>query len=217
MTTIQATNANPAFTSNLKKDYDKRYDNSGLKVGAAVTACALPAVFVQPAYDMGIKQIIRVIRKNAATKSDMYAQADFLFDVRKAYKKIMTPKMILKNLAFAIPIYLGAGAVVDYFNNKQRKENEPNAITKNGNEYTKVNMGKKLGLILGAAAQIGLMAVQPKRMKRVDMLSPNPKLTKAISTGIGAVGGFILGAITDHNANKKAAKEADKIAQQYAE
>lgn len=63
-----------------------------------------------------------------------------------------------KSTALMLPISLGCGLLVDYLNNKQRKNSEPNAVTKEGNEYTKVNMGKKNGFKMGVAVQAGLMA-----------------------------------------------------------
>ena len=136
-------------------------------------------------------------------RDNAYKTAKSMFDSRKVFKNINMKKA----LAIAVPFYLGAGAIVDYANNRQRAKSKPNAETKNGNEYVKVNMGKRLGGFLGLACEGGIIALN-KVFKNSPKPLPNPLATIAL----GALGGYMLGALADKMSNKKAAKSADKNA-----
>lgn len=119
----------------------------------------------------------------------------------------VVPKLAtLKPIAIAAPFFIGAGAIVDHMNNRQRAKSEPNAQTKNGNEYVKTNMGKKLGGFLGLACESGIIALN--RVLKTGEHFNNPLAT--IVTAV--IGGTILGAIADKMSNRKAAKAADKNA-----
>lgn len=100
----------------------------------------------------------------------------------------------LKSFAKVLPLYAGPGLLVDCLNNNQREK---------GNEYTKVNSGKKYGAILGV--------VSPLIMGIIDRNKINlPFVAKIATLGISALCGYGLGVLTDKIENKQAAKEADK-------
>ncbi len=144
--------------------------------------------------------------KNEAVKlkENAYNTANKMFERRKAFKNNFTKSHIAKSLAIAIPFYLGAGAIVDYMNNRKRANSEPNAKTKKGNDYVKTNMGKKLGLGLGLLSQAGMYGLNV-------LAKNNIKGSAKVSTFVSAsIGGFVLGAIADKMTNKAARKQADK-------
>lgn len=88
---------------------------------------------------------------------------------------------------------------------KEIIEQNPNVeSTRNGNLYNKPNIGKKTGAILGAIALPVLNIIQ--KGKHTNALG------LIISPIEGALGGLLLGAITDACASKGAQKEADKQA-----
>ena len=183
-------------------------DNSGLKVGLGMTAIGTAtALSVKPMVNRAYKSIISNARKNFPPE-DAYEIAKPLFEAHKTIKgtKFFKPMLI------AIPMYLGFGAIVDWANKKQRTNSEPNAQTKNGNAYTKVNMGKKLGAVLGIAGYAIAGLANKAQMKKILTTSPNKFVSVAITAISGALGGFILGSITDKISNKKAAKVADQAA-----
>lgn len=183
-------------------------DNSGLKVGLGATALGVASAYsVKPMINKLSKIAIDNARKHLPAE-DAYEATKQIFANRKALKGVN----MLRPMLFAIPIYLGCGAIVDWANRKQRANSEPNATTKNGNEYTKVNMGKKLGAALGAAAYVISGIINKGQLKKVLAASPNKAVTIASSVGIGMFGGYILGAIADKLSNKQAAKEADNAA-----
>lgn len=119
----------------------------------------------------------------------------------------------VKTMAVAIPFYVLPGMIVDYFNNKQRENTEPNAKTDKGNDYVKVNMGKKLGAVLAlAVSAVSAMVFKPKLL-----FNGGNKTFAVINSVFGlalsALGGYGLGAIADNYSNKLAKKEADRLAQ----
>lgn len=182
-------------------------DNTGLKVGAGY--CAIGAASAYSLKSLSSKAILKTIKFVRASNApkDAYEITKPLFENGKLLKSTNLMKPLLKS----IPVYLGCGAIVDWANRKQRENNEPNAVTKNGNEYTKVNMGKKLGAILGAVSY-GVLALMSKgQMAKFLSKSPNKLVTIGYSVATSMLGGYILGAITDSKSNKKAAKEADKV------
>ncbi|MDY6383465.1 MAG: hypothetical protein SPL70_06165, partial [Cyanobacteriota bacterium] len=127
-------------------------------------------------------------------------------------------------------VLVACGAIVNAANNHQRATSANNATTDKGNEYTKVNMGKKLGAILGAVAAVGIMAankaimkpfnkIQKENLKNLEefagkdiakLLKKSGHLAMALTVAANAVGGLALGAIADKISNHKAAKAADK-------
>ena len=183
-------------------------DNSGLKVGLGVTALGVAGAYsVKPMAKKFYKVCVDSIRQNMPAK-DAYEAAKPIFEAKKAMKNINLMKTFLP----VIPLYLGCGAIVDWANKHQRANTEQNAETENGNKYTKVNMGKKLGAALGIAAYGISSLINRKALKQILATSPNKALTIGSAIVTGALGGFTLGAIADKMSNKQAAKEADKMA-----
>lgn len=183
-------------------------DNSGLKVGLGITALGMGGLYsIKPISKKIYKMAVDYARKNLPAE-DAYVTTKPIFEANKALKNIK----VTKPLMIAIPLYMGCGAIVDWFNKKQRTETEPNATTKKGNAYTKVNMGKKLGAALGVAGYAISGLINLPEMKKMLAASPNKAVTVGTSIAIGAIGGYLLGALTDKISNKKAAEAADKAA-----
>ena len=148
-----------------------------------------------------IPEIRKEIKNAEKIRECAYQTARQKLGNRKLYKSINK----YKSLGIAIPFYISCGAVVDYMNNRQKTNSEPSQETKKGNIYTKVNMGKKLGLPMGVLATVGMYGI--------NNLVKNSKkaiLTKHVLIG-NAIAGFVLGALTDRMTNKKSRKLADKI------
>lgn len=145
-----------------------------------------------------------MIELSKQLKDSVYKNASDMFKLRKGAKDVS----FLKSFGLAVPFMLGFGLLTDIGNNFQRKHIAPNATTKNGNEYTKVNVGKKTGLINGILSGAALMALNKKALNK---LGQTP-VTKVITLAVYGVGGLMLGAIADKLANNKAAKTADKAA-----
>lgn len=148
------------------------------------------------------EDILNLCEESKEFRKKIYNNASEMFNQRKLLKKTNIPK----SLMIAIPFYIGAGAIVDIANNKQRANSEPNAETKNENPYVKVDMGKKLGLGLGLLCESGILALN----KGVRKAATPSQIVSGMITA--AVGGLLLGAITDKLSNKHAAKIADKNA-----
>ena len=148
------------------------------------------------------KEIIELAEQ---IKADQYKHASNLFKQRKIMKNINFKKAYL----LALPVYIGAGAIIDYMNNKQRANSEPNAKTKNGNPYVKANMGKKLGFATGVLAEILLYSINKNAQNAVKKSGKSSLIAGMLLAGTG---GYLLGALTDKISNKKARKEADRIA-----
>lgn len=148
------------------------------------------------------EDILKLCEESKEFRKKVYNNATEMFNQRKLLKKTNIPK----SLMIALPFYIGAGAVVDIANNKQRAKSEPNAETKNGNPYVKVDMGKKLGLGLGLLCESGILALN----KSVRKAATPSQIASGMITA--AVGGLLLGAITDKLSNKHAAKIADENA-----
>lgn len=183
-------------------------DNSGLKVGLGVTALGVAGAYsTKPMVNKVYKTVINNMRKTMEPKA-AYEATRPIFEAHKALKSIK----FLKPMMIAIPMYLGCGAIVDWANKKQRQNKTPNAETENGNKYTKVNMGKKLGAVLGVVAYAISGLANKAQMKKIMESSPNKFVSMAITAGVGAIGGYLLGSIADKLSNKQAAKEADKAA-----
>ncbi len=145
------------------------------------------------------KEIIELAEQ---IKDNQYKQASEMFKTRKIAKSTNFKKALI----LALPVYLGAGAIVDYFNNKQRENSEPNAKTKKGNPYVKADMGKRIGFGTGVAAEILLYALNKNAQETAKKAGKRYFLSGLVMAGIG---GYLLGALTDRISNKKAAKAAD--------
>lgn len=180
--------------------------HAGLKtgVGCAVAEGAMTGFLVS-----GLTRGINALK----------GQEDEILDIVASGMKESRNVLLLLYLPVMALTALGCGALVDNKINKKNAElaekvklngkrevlkNEKNAnITKNENVYYKSNDGKKLGTILGVVAMPLLAFVQARKLN---------VLSAGISAALGAVGGLILGAITDACANRSAAKHADRQA-----
>jgi len=118
----------------------------------------------------------------------------------------------LKSFARTLPLFAGAGFLIDYLNNRQRVKTQPNEKTDKGNDYTKVNSGKKYGALLGIVSPL-IMRIFNKNTVQAPLgvkIAALPFMV--IGMGVSALCGYGLGALTDKIENKQAAKEADKAA-----
>lgn len=209
MTSIQSVNA-PAFTSRAQQQ-ENQY--TGLKVGlgaAAISAASYKSIepMTKLAANITRKNIENIkshpeIYKNAEKIIEKsYQNMSQMFKYTKAVKKAG----IWKTFAKVAPVIIGLGILTDIGNNFVRKHKEPDAYTEKGNAYTKVDIGKKTGFVNGVIAEILMMKFLGNTYKAMGA-TPAQKVATAI---IGGVGGYILGAITDKMANKKAAEAVDK-------
>jgi len=112
-----------------------------------------------------------------------------------------------------IPLYIVPAFIVDYLNNDQKQNTEPNAKTEKGNDYVKVNMGEKWGAVLGCVVGILSGLININEIKAIWAKNAS-KFGPIAGTIIGvcatALGGHWLGIITDKYTNKQAAKVADE-------
>ena len=132
-----------------------------------------------------------------------------------------------KKMFITIPlgyaVCMACGALIDKLSNNKRakleadltqkdqkevlKENKRAEVTRSGGVYYKSNEGKKYGALLG-------MAVLPAWKYAGNLISQSKTPVGVISSAImGAIGGFVLGSITDKHSNKAAKKLAEKAAQ----
>ena len=126
---------------------------------------------------------------------------------------------------------VGCGAIIDNIRNKNAAKaadeirrnglrnamqiNEHIDIGRQGTGYYESNDGAKHGWKLGAAVSLilGTAATFTKSFQQEARLPKNAKAGTIIfgilgSAAINALGGFIMGKITDHNANNDARKHA---------
>lgn len=209
------TPAKVAFTSKKDVNRDNQLDNrevykthAGLKtgIGYAVVEGGLAGFFATGASFM---------------KNVMKQQGPEFMDNAKAFGKASKTWFIY--IPVAILTALGCGALVDKkINNKHIEfadkletegkkkvlKNDDNAeLTRKGEVYYHTSIGKKMGPVLGLVLTPLLSLAKTKVAGgKISVLET------LINVGAGALGGLILGAITDKVANKGAAKFADKQA-----
>ena len=118
----------------------------------------------------------------------------------------------LKTLARTIPLFAGVGLLVDYLNNKQRKSTQPNAKTDKGNDYVKVNNGKKYGALLGVVAPLVMKIFNNNKVQASLGVKIAALPFMLIGAGVSALCGYGLGALTDKLDNSQAIKDADNVA-----
>lgn len=147
------------------------------------------------------------------------------YSSQKQLEFIQKTKTSLKRTGITIPlsvaIIIGCGALVDKLINKKHtdlaeqvkskpakeilEENDNVEVSKNGNLYYKSNTGMKTGPLIGAiVAPISSMVALKIAKFRIH---PILAITGLIQ---GAIGGLLLGSITDYCSNKAAEKYADK-------
>ena len=199
MTSIQSYNSSLAFTSRKK---DVKNDYSGVKVGGALAGvAALNAVGSNLLIKKMLNKTMNGLRLSQGLKPEGFS----------VFKHLPKSANLYKSLGIISAITIGAGAIVDYCNTLQRKTKKPNAISKNGNEYVRVNAGKIVGAGLGATIVSGYMCAMAAATGMMKALPTKLKLFAVAANMVyGAVGGLALGAITDAMSNHKAAKRADK-------
>ncbi len=199
MNAIQSINA-PAFTS---RKYEQKRDYSGVLVGGTLTGLAT-------ANAVGSNLLAKKFFHSAMNNFKLQnGQSVSKFNVFKQFPKSAS---MYKHLGIMAALNLGAGVIVDLCNNYQRTNKKPNAINKNGNEYTRVNAGKIVGAGLGATITSGYAVALLAKNGLFKAMPSTLKIAAIASNMIyGAVGGLILGAVTDAISNHKAAKQADKV------
>lgn len=133
-----------------------------------------------------------------------------------------------KFLAPAIAIAsVGCGVAVDMAANKKHAQiaelkdssdtkeilNDESRVdtTRNGNVYYKSNTGKKLGTLLGLVTY-PIVEVLSLKMMKVQSSVKSLAAVAGVTAVMGAIGGFVLGAIADKCGNSAARKAADKQA-----
>lgn len=192
-----------SFCANRKQNTN---DYSGTKIGVGMAALSTANAFASKYIS---KFGAKIYDKYESTKN-LDPELKEIFSRNAEICKINAKGLnAFRAVAAAIPFYIGCGALVDYANKKQRESLEPNAKTKNGNEYTKVNMGKKLGAGLGVVSYAALALINKKQVAKALEMSPCKPLSFVVSLGIAALGGRGLGAWADKLSNKKAARAAD--------
>ncbi len=215
---IQSYNSTPtriAFKADGEKaptsqaDYSYYKTNAGLKTGG-VYACIAGAMGALSATFS--KGLLNFAKNNGGDA-----------------KQVEAASKTLGKAAITIPIsmavYVACGALIDKFINNKRAQfheinagkdkneilkNNPDAeTTRSGEVYQHTNVGKKYGALLGAV-------VSPALGLAVNAIAKQKSGAIGIVSSIisGTVGGLLLGAITDHYANKGAEKYADRHSNQ---
>lgn len=202
-----------AETNENKKTSDKPFTtNAGLKTGAVYGGIGTLGLLLTSSM---MKVSDKLVNDIAQNDSDL---AKALGNNSKAFKHLS--KSILLYIPFFIAATLGCGAIVDKFINKKNaafaerlekegkdkvlKSDDNADMTFKKNVYYKSDTGKKLGTALGAVVSPALSLIMYGLSKtKVSAVS----IARALFQG--ALGGLILGAITDNIANKNARKHAD--------
>lgn len=118
-------------------------------------------------------------------------------------------KKCLRSLPKTIPFYMGPGLIVDYLNNRQRKNAALNSKMDNSN---KVNRGKKYGAVLGILTPLVFRIFNKNSVKSLPFgikLAMFPFIL--ISYSISALGGHFLGTIADKLANKMSERKTSPL------
>ena len=189
--------------------------NYGLKTGAVYAAIA-----------SGLS-LLGVTAQGLNLKREQKRLDEYMgrYSSQKQLEFIQKTKTSLKRTWITIPlgvaIIIGCGALVDKLINKKHtdlaeqvkskpakeilEENDNVEVSKNGNLYYKSNTGMKTGPLIGAiVAPISSMVALKIAKFRIH---PILAITGLIQ---GALGGLLLGSITDYCSNKAAEKYADK-------
>lgn len=189
--------------------------NYGLKTGAVYAAIAsglsLLGVTVQ---GLNLKREQKRLDENMGRYSSQ-KQLEFIQETKTSLKRTWI------TIPLGVAIIIGCGALVDKLINKKHtdlaeqvkskpakeilEENDNVEVSKNGNLYYKSNTGMKTGPLIGAiVAPISSMVALKIAKFRIH---PILAITGLIQ---GALGGLLLGSITDYCSNKAAEKYADK-------
>lgn len=166
-----------------------------------------------PALDDEAKSIMK-----EAGMDDMFKKFG-LKDIDEAFKEANKNGMRLKKYAIPFALIaaactLGCGMLVDNIRNKKAQETadytaqvgvrnavmngDSVALSNKGRTYYDSNAGKKYGALLGAGCGLIESIMTAGKFKPIGLLNMIPM----------AIGGLIMGAITDHYTNSSAKKNA---------
>lgn len=199
-------------------------NNSQEKVGNAGIQF-LKGMFKEASKDESVAKEINEAYKAQGLDIDVKNPDKFFNEIKNAAKE--QKKLAIPLAALAALLTVGSGVIVDRSRNKKAKETADyvarvgtrNALMTRGDKielsdnsrpYYKSNDGKKLGAILGAGCACVFSAVNTAISKLPKGMSkPQIFLTSALGMAIPmAIGGFIMGAISDSMTNSKAEKNA---------
>lgn len=189
--------------------------NYGLKTGAVYAAIASGlSLLGVTAQGLNLKREQKRLDENMGRYSSQ-KQLEFIQKTKTSLKRTWI------TIPLGVAIIIGCGALVDKLINKKHtdlaeqvkskpakeilEENDNVEVSKNGNLYYKSNTGMKTGPLIGAiVAPISSMVALKIAKFRIH---PILAITGLIQ---GALGGLLLGSITDYCSNKAAEKYADK-------
>lgn len=189
--------------------------NYGLKTGAVYAAIASGLSLLGiTAQGVNLKREQKRLDENMGRYSSQ-KQLEFIQETKTSLKRTWI------TIPLGVAIIIGCGALVDKLINKKHtdlaeqvkskpakeilEENDNVEVSKNGNLYYKSNTGMKTGPLIGAiVAPISSMVALKIAKFRIH---PILAITGLIQ---GALGGLLLGSITDYCSNKAAEKYADK-------
>ena len=189
--------------------------NYGLKTGAVYAAIASGlSLLGVTAQGLNLKREQKRLDENMGRYSSQ-KQLEFIQETKGSLKRTWI------TIPLGVAIIIGCGALVDKLINKKHtdlaeqvkskpakeilEENDNVEVSKNGNLYYKSNTGMKTGPLIGAiVAPISSMVALKIAKFRIH---PILAITGLIQ---GALGGLLLGSITDYCSNKAAEKYADK-------
>ena len=218
----QYANKNVSFKQNEEKQTNPQTvykTHAGLKTGATYMGISTAFSLIGAGIYKAIEEGVMSDKLNSIQLNDKELKGIFQEFEGVAGKPF-------SKLAFTIPlgfaVCMGCGAIIDKINNNKRAklqadlatkdrktvlvENSDAEVSRLGQIYHKSNDGLKYGALIGLVA--GPIWSSAKNAI-FGMKSPIRIVSPAIK---GAIGGLILGSITDHYSNKAAKKHADKIA-----
>ena len=170
---------------------------------------------------LSLLQWLGISSQNSILK-DVYGNAN-INEKAKAYlneQNARTKKYLIPFMAIAAGCSIGCGILVDYLRNKKAAEaadnlaNDPEKAmyqtegleySEMGLPYYKSKIGTKIGAGLGALCGLAHTAMLTTKN------SPNKVMSFISNAVIFAVGGFVMGAITDKVTNNKAKTAAVKM------
>lgn len=218
-------NRNMAFKGKSEDTENKPFQtHAGLKTGIVAGTIGGGGTLLEGYAANKINEIINLGGKSQNisndTRSMMQEVVEFMNSAKKT-AKIMAPAVLAASIACGVAV----DAVANKKHNKianLKESNDTKEIlqeetrantTRNGNVYYKSNTGKKLGTLLGAVTFPTAVLTTLKLMKFKTPIK-QAAITSGIAATLGALGGLVLGAITDKCSNHAARKAADKQAQE---
>lgn len=208
-----------AFKANEENNNNKPFQtHAGLKTGVAAGVVGGGA---ELGLGLSANKFLNLVKENPEDLKNAGLLKDFVKATINFMKRIK--KGAKYSVAESLAVSVGVGALIDHIANKKhasvaelKKDNENKDVlmaeprantTRNENVYYKSNNGKKYGTLLGA------VIVPLEHLVGSKILKVKATPQECIMAGVvGAVGGFVLGAITDKCSNNAARKAADKEA-----